>query len=208
MDSELVGDETEVDVSTPVALPLNQPSTPVQDTPRAPRRPVRSRPTSISGLPSSLSALRPASLPMPSAMPPRRVITPERVDERSRATSVRESVLSVFSEDGKRLITDNIREEPEDEVNEREAEILKLVAASMPSHRSAWKRNSSAWQTFIDRQRAKEDGKAANTTSEDEDTSNGEGAAYYDESEDESEEEPRSKCFALSRLWPFVRMLT
>jgi hypothetical protein len=32
-----------------------------------------------------------------------------------------------------------------------EAEILKLVAANMPSHRGAWKRDSKAWQTFVRR---------------------------------------------------------
>lgn len=33
----------------------------------------------------------------------------------------------------------------------REAHILSLVAASVPSHRSAWKKDSKAWQVFIER---------------------------------------------------------
>ncbi len=186
MDNEILGDGT--DALVPVALPLNQPSSAQEFT--YARRPSRFRPVNMSGLPSSLSTLRPASLPLPSAMPVRPFVAPQPTDERARVQSVREALLSGIAEgENKRLIMDEIREEPEDEVNEREAEILKLVAASMPSHRSAWKRDSSAWQTFVNRRRTSEVSKAA--ASEDDDTSNGESAAYYDESEDESEEEPK-----------------
>lgn len=198
MDSEILGETTDVvDTST---LPLNQSTTPTQDLVRA-RRPSRHTLVNTSGLPSSLSTLRPASLPLPSTMPVRPPKPSEPIDERSRAQSVRETLLSAFMEgDAKRLITDEIREEPEEEVTEREAEILKLVAASTPSHRSAWKKNSGAWQTFVNRQRATavgtENGDKAGA-SEDEDTSNGESAAYYDESEDESEEEPKGMVILL-----------
>ena len=211
MDSEIITETSDV-VEPPVSLPLNQPPTPTtpQETARAPRRPHRVRPLSMSGLPSSLSTLRPASLPMPSAMP--RLF--EHTDERTRAQAIRETMLSTFADGGevKRHVVamDDVPEEAEletqetdisDEVTEREAEILKLVAASMPSHRSAWKRDSGAWRTFIGRQKGK-DAEKASTEEEDEDTSNGEGAAYYDESEDESEEEPKgAPCvYLLSRI--------
>lgn len=34
----------------------------------------------------------------------------------------------------------------------QEAHVLNLVAASVPSHRSAWKRDSRAWQLYVERQ--------------------------------------------------------
>ena len=205
--------ETSDVVAPPVALPLNQPSTPTtpQEPARAPHRrpPHRVRPLSMSGLPSSLSTLRPASLPMPSAMPARLGVAPastsahghghgEKTDERARSQAIRDTMLGAFADgEAKRHVMDDVPEEPEDEVTEREAEILKLVAASMPSHRSAWKRDSGAWRTFIGRQKGK-DAEKSTTSEEDEDTSSGNGAAYYDESEDESEEEPRGAYRALA----------
>jgi hypothetical protein len=38
------------------------------------------------------------------------------------------------------------------QLDEREAELRKLVAADTPSHRGAWNRDSKAWQMFIRRQ--------------------------------------------------------
>ena len=40
---------------------------------------------------------------------------------------------------------------PNEPGDPREEEILKLVAASTPSHRAAWKKNSKAWQVFFSR---------------------------------------------------------
>ncbi|KAF7798920.1 hypothetical protein EIP86_010148 [Pleurotus ostreatoroseus] len=210
MDNEILGEGA--DVVVPVSLPLNQPS--IQEFAHA-RRPPRFRPVNMSGLPSSLSTLRPASLPLPSAMPARAPTSPQPADERARVQSVRETLLAGIADgESKRLITSEIREEPEDgadadeaavAVNEREAEILKLVAASMPSHRSAWKRDSSAWQTFVGRTRPADahGGKAPEDHRDDDDTSNGDSAAYYDESEDDSEEEPRG---AYGAVWRAVTM--
>lgn len=42
-------------------------------------------------------------------------------------------------------------EQEVDSVDEKDEEILKLVAAHTPSHRSAWKRNGRGWKTFLSR---------------------------------------------------------
>ena len=39
----------------------------------------------------------------------------------------------------------------DEDVDQQEEEILKLVAAHTPSHRGAWKRNSKAWKTLMNR---------------------------------------------------------
>ncbi|EKM59832.1 uncharacterized protein PHACADRAFT_250564 [Phanerochaete carnosa HHB-10118-sp] len=197
MEGETVGVDT--DTSAPVSLVPPQQELPVQEPIRLARRPHRFRQTGNSGLPSSLSSLRPASLPAPSAM--RRIISLDKADG-TRLQNIRESVLSPpgGSEDIKRRdVAEEVRdlqEEDEDEnADPREAEILRLVAASMPSHRSAWRKDSSAWRTFVNRQ--KHDSKHKAIPEEDEssaaDSSAAEGSAYYDESTDSSNPDEESR---------------
>lgn len=162
---------------------------PVQETIHLARRPQHHfRSGSNSALPAELASLRPASLPAPSTM--RRTPRPlEPLDERARVQSVRDSVLSPTDPEGKRRDVVDQPTELADEVEEitdpREAEILRLVAASMPSHRSAWKRDGAAWNTFVNRQKSKDYSRPA-IAEEDEgsaaESSAAEGSAYYDES--------------------------
>jgi hypothetical protein len=56
-----------------------------------------------------------------------------------------------MSKKEKRRSLPDVGESP-DPFDEREAEILKLVAANTPSHRGAWKKDSKAWETFVRRQ--------------------------------------------------------
>ncbi|TFY72895.1 hypothetical protein EVG20_g85 [Dentipellis fragilis] len=64
---------------------------------------------------------------------------------------------------------------PEEEpLSPREAELLRLVAADVPSHRNGWKRDSKAWQTFVTRQGGKSKYPAAlSFDEEEEDDENG-----------------------------------
>jgi hypothetical protein len=184
----------EVDTAAPVGeVPSQQPEPPVVQEPiRLARRPHR-RQNSGSGLPASLSSLRPASLPAPSAM--RRVVSLDKPDERARVQAIRESVLSPPAEADikRRDVTEEARELSQDDevADSREVEILRLVAASMPSHRSAWKKDSSAWRTFVGRQKASAYDRK--TIPEEDESSAAEGSAYYDESTDSSNPEEESR---------------
>ena len=179
----------------------SQPEVPIQEPIRLARRPDRLRHASNHGLPASLSSLRPASLPLPSTM--RRVVALDTIDERARAQSTRVAVLSPTAEaDAKRRDVEEARELKEDEeqvIDPREAEILRLVAASMPSHRSAWKRDSSTWRTFVDRQKSQD-----RVIPEEDESSAAEGSAYYDESTDSSgpDEEMRGTDFCTHIVCP------
>ncbi|KAJ3488808.1 hypothetical protein NLI96_g2599 [Meripilus lineatus] len=177
-----------------VASPLSPhesvtPAEPIQ----APIRPNRTRIVNTAGLPSSFSGLRPASLPVPSLLRARHTAR-EPLDERPRSVIVRESLLGAASDDPpKRHDVEEYRverQEEEEEVDLREAEILRLVAASTPSHRSAWKRNSKAWQLFVGRQekKAKDVDKDAIVEEEEDSTaeSTSSRAGYFDESDDEA----------------------
>ncbi|KAG5221880.1 SET domain-containing protein [Salix suchowensis] len=53
---------------------------------------------------------------------------------------------------------------PEEPPTPREAEILSLLAADMPSHRGAWRRDGRAWKSFVNRMHA--DDKAGETSLE------------------------------------------
>ncbi|KAH9948340.1 hypothetical protein B0H21DRAFT_777899 [Amylocystis lapponica] len=113
-----------------------------------PESPTRSRSASTSSLPSPFASLRPASLPtFSNVRPPPR----EAPEERPRSEVVRDAVLSAKAE-GKRPAVNGHHEDDPETLDPREAEILRLVAASTPSHRSAWKRDSKAWQLFVNRQ--------------------------------------------------------
>lgn len=135
------GSERGTSASNPV-LPLNEP-------PVAPPRPRRTR-AARAGLPSSFSALRPASLPAPSAVRPPRAFDsepsqPKRSTQRRKKSPHHDVKLADLQP----------TEDDSDTVDPREAEILRLVAADTPSHRGAWKKDSKAWQTFVRRQGGK-----------------------------------------------------
>jgi hypothetical protein len=44
-------------------------------------------------------------------------------------------------------------EEVDEELDSRDQEILKLVAANTPSHRGRWKKDSAEWRTLVSRDR-------------------------------------------------------
>ncbi|KAI6135210.1 hypothetical protein EV401DRAFT_1903301 [Pisolithus croceorrhizus] len=86
------------------------------------------------------SSLRPASLPV-------RSIALVRMNGDSNGRSVhtngaRDTVSPLSPSEEQRT------EQP-DEVNPEEEDILRLVAAHTPSHRSAWKRHSKAWKALV-----------------------------------------------------------
>ena len=119
---------------------------------RAPRRRVP-RTSSGGGLPESFSSLRPASLPAPSNIrPPRNQRTDS--DPPSPRTSARSSPVIPKAPAPRKQQRRSVpvAQEDFDAFDEREAEILKLVAADTPSHRGAWKKDSKAWQLFVRRQ--------------------------------------------------------
>jgi len=109
-------------------------------------RPNRLRTNKVSqyvGLPESLVGLRPSSLPLPSNIRPSRgnvsVVAPKRAP------------LMPARDNRRKPIFQPLPEEAPEPLDGREVEILKLVAASTPSHRAAWKRDSKAWQLFVRR---------------------------------------------------------
>ncbi|KAI0637989.1 hypothetical protein C8Q77DRAFT_1153680 [Trametes polyzona] len=138
--------------------PRSSPATPERS--RTPTRHSHSRSSSSSGLPPEFASLRAASLPAPSAMRPlpRHSVT----DPAERTRSLRESLLAVEANSSRPdAVESPIEIKPEqngdgDEITDpREADLLRLVAASVPSHRSAWKKNSKAWQLFLNRRERK-----------------------------------------------------
>ncbi|TFK81512.1 hypothetical protein K466DRAFT_336123 [Polyporus arcularius HHB13444] len=137
--------------------PKPAPPRPTQERVRSHPRPSHSRSSSGSALPPQLALLRPASLPAPSTMrPPQRHPTPPSNEAAERSRALREALVAVEAQ-GARGIESPIEIAPEqsgageEPSDPREAELLKLVAASTPSHRSAWKKNSKAWQVFYNR---------------------------------------------------------
>lgn len=142
------------------------------DTPNPGLRRARSRLQNDYGLPASLSSLRPASLPNISAM--RRPVPRDEPTDRPRSQVVRESVVTTADSNRSPVNGRFEQLDIEEEVTDpREAEILRLVAASTPSHRSAWKRNSRAWQLFVNRQsrKSKDPGPVAIEEEDESDTS-------------------------------------
>lgn len=119
------------------------PVLPFKEVPYIPRRRVRVRnSTSHVGLPTSLSSLRPTSLPAYASL--RAQITKQNSTSRTQAPT------------SEQLPTESIRHSIEAEAPDpQEQEILKLVAADTPSHRGAWKPNSRAWQLFVSRRGGK-----------------------------------------------------
>jgi hypothetical protein len=94
-------------------------------------------------LPASLSSLRPTSLPAYSVLQSKGTEKP--------ATSVSNNGASRTTSPV--LLLHEARSEYPEQLDPQEEEILKLVAANTPSHRSAWKRDSKAWELFVSRRR-------------------------------------------------------
>ncbi|KAF8559458.1 hypothetical protein OG21DRAFT_1493342 [Imleria badia] len=97
----------------------------------------------VGALPASLSSLRPTSLPPYSVLQSKETEQPPTSVSNSTTSPSAPPVL---------LLQETPSEYPE-QLDPQEEEILKLVAANTPSHRSAWKRNSKAWQLFVSRRR-------------------------------------------------------
>ncbi|KAH0840227.1 hypothetical protein J3R83DRAFT_1231 [Lanmaoa asiatica] len=107
------------------------------------RRRGRYRVASLGTLPASLSSLRPTSLPAYSVLHSTPAKESATVESSSGASHATPPVL---------LLQEAQSEYPE-QPDPQEEEILRLVAANTPSHRSAWKRDSKAWQLFVSRRR-------------------------------------------------------
>ncbi|KAF9226833.1 hypothetical protein BS17DRAFT_776189 [Gyrodon lividus] len=97
----------------------------------------RQRLSNYTGLPASLSSLRPTSLPAYSTLQ-------SKLGEPNSGVSHPTPLVTTSEE---------TRTEYPEQPDPQEEEILKLVAANTPSHRGAWKRNSRAWQMFVSRRR-------------------------------------------------------
>jgi len=135
-------------------IPASNHLLPLNELPHMPSRPPRTRHIG-SGLPSSLSSLRPTSLPSPSATrQPHTLRTPEKTSQSIRATQSLENSPQGHTK-GTPALSTNTDSENVGPPDPREEEILKLVAADTPSHRGAWKKDSKAWQLFVRRQGGK-----------------------------------------------------
>ncbi|KAF8728321.1 hypothetical protein AX14_006793 [Amanita brunnescens Koide BX004] len=117
---------------------------------QAAARPVRHRRAKSSssvGLPSSFSSLRPLSLPGPSQIRPPR--SPHGIDASSQNVMMSLPKQTTLDKQ-KRLLggKHTLAQVPEEELDPRDAVILRLVAADTPSHRGAWKPDSEAWKSL------------------------------------------------------------
>ncbi|KAJ7246570.1 hypothetical protein B0H12DRAFT_758353 [Mycena haematopus] len=117
-----------------VMVLVDQPAMPPRSS--QPRRPsARKPPTDSTGLPQSFLGLRPESLPEPSHnIPPRRGPSPPAEEPISEEDG---------GEDGGEA------EEVDQELDSRDREIRRLVAADTPSHRPGWKKDSAEWKTLV-----------------------------------------------------------
>jgi hypothetical protein len=151
-----------------------------------PSQPTRTRKHRHSThLSESFSNLRPASLPAPSHIRPPK--NSHGVDSSSPAIIL--SLPRPFSslEEGQSSgsqPTSPTKQpgEKQGSVNPRDAEILKLVAANMPSHRGAWQPNSKAWQTFVRRQDSRDHAENGYIPEEEENNGDGPGSAVMRDS--------------------------
>ena len=179
----------------------------------APSRPARTPPSrtqNAARLPGSFSALRPASLPVPSHIRPPR--SHQGVDSSSQAPRLAALPTPILRVEPRRTdpkVVEPSKQEAEEEqpLDPREAEILKLVAANTPSHRGAWKRDSKAWQTFVRRQDTKglsnnahiaEEGEGSDEVGQAFGVSESSQFEGYDE-EDEPEDNPSGETRLLNR---------
>lgn len=144
-----------------------------------PSQPTRTRKHRHStDLSESFSTLRPASLPAPSHIrPPKNShgvnsSFPAIIISLPRPSSSPEEDQSSGSQP---TSPTNQPGEKQRLVNPRDTEILKLVAANMPSHRGAWQPNSKAWQTFVRRQDSRDHAENGYISEEGEEENNGDG---------------------------------
>ncbi|KAF8638621.1 hypothetical protein AX17_002162 [Amanita inopinata Kibby_2008] len=138
---DLEGEMAEQPSEPKVILPLlEQPAL-------RPSRHRKAKSLTAAGLPSSLSSLRPLSLPSPSHIRPPR--TPHGVD--SSTQNVMFPLPGKSALDQQRRLTSKkhtLSEVPEEELDPRDAVVLRLVAADTPSHHGGWRSDSEAWKTF------------------------------------------------------------
>lgn len=123
----------------------------LQEHVQAPERPARKR-TNQSSLSQSFSNLRPTSLPVPSNM--RTPVPQAEIDSIPQLLRPAPGASSLHNRPTRRRSMEHLTDK-EDEYDDREAAIRQLVAADIPSHRGAWKKNSKAWKTFSRRQDGK-----------------------------------------------------
>ncbi|KAJ7771124.1 hypothetical protein DFH07DRAFT_879688 [Mycena maculata] len=120
---------------------------PLQPRASQPRRPTRKEPTDSTGLPQSFSALRPASLPVPS-----QITSPRR------SPPVNEQAEASIQEEDAADEQDQERDQEEEQYDSRDVQIRKLVAADTFSHRGKWRKSSDEWKTMVsDGRRGEED---------------------------------------------------
>lgn len=119
-----------------------------------PSRPRKTRPQNNASFVETFSSLRPSSLPNPSHIRPIR--SQPGVDSSSQGMMLSLPRAPAAANRGATSPKQASVSSSPTPMNERDAEILKLVAADTPSHRGAWTRNSKAWQTFTRRQGSKD----------------------------------------------------
>ena len=139
---ELDGDGAESSTNAPAqALPL------LEQTAARPTRHRKVKSLSSAGLPSSFSSLRPLSLPGPSQIRPPR--SPHGIDASSQNVMMSLPKQTILDKQKRRLSGNHtLAQVPEEELDPRDAVILRLVAADTPSHRGAWKPDSEAWKSL------------------------------------------------------------
>ena len=140
---DLEGEEDAED--SPGALPLLE---------QVVSRPLRPRTIRSQNNIEIFSSLRPSSLPNPSHIRPMR--SQPHVDSSSHVMLPSPKVLITPTPGGSRSPPLHHGLSPQ-MPTEHDTELLRLVAADIPSHRGAWAPNSRAWRTFIRRQEIKED---------------------------------------------------
>ncbi|KAF7355747.1 SET domain-containing protein [Mycena sanguinolenta] len=114
-----------------VMVLVEQPAKPRSFQPR--RISTKKPPTDSTGLPQSFSGLRPESLPRPShIVPPRRGPSPPLEEPISEEDGGEEEVV-----------------EEQEELDSRDHELRRLVAADTPSHRTGWKKDSIEYKTLV-----------------------------------------------------------
>ncbi|KAJ6616205.1 hypothetical protein B0H10DRAFT_1405106 [Mycena sp. CBHHK59/15] len=132
---------------TPVLMLVEPTAQPRTSRPR--RQTRKGGATDSTGLPQSFSGLRPASLPVPSK------IVPRRRASRGSESPQNDGAATIQEEDGAEEEGEEEEEEEEEgedeEYDSRDVQILKLVAANTPSHRGAWKKDSAAWKSLVSR---------------------------------------------------------
>ncbi|KAG5648785.1 hypothetical protein DXG03_000134 [Asterophora parasitica] len=146
--------------------------------PTAPVRPRKPRTQNTDTLSTSFSGLRPTSLPTPSHIRPPRSQHGSDLSSPSMLLSLPKPALPLSparEEPRPAAGPSGSQHQPAENANYlnkpvQDPEILKLVAADIPSHRGAWKPEGKAWQTFVRRQPGNADARGIPEEGEDEGT--------------------------------------